>query len=100
MSVAFDHSAPCSEIHPAADAGDIENARIWLSVNGEIKQDSNVNKLIWSVSEVIANLSTLFTLMPGDLIYTGTPEGVGPVVRGDVIRVGVDGLTELETKIV
>lgn len=97
---AFDHSAPCAEIHPAAEAGDIENARIWLTVNGHIKQDSNVNKLIWSVSEVIANLSTLFTLMPGDLIYTGTPEGVGPVVKGDVIRVGVDGLTELETKIV
>ena len=69
-------------------------------MNGDIKQDSNINKLIWSVSEVITNLSTLFTLMPGDLIYTGTPEGVGPIVRGDVIRVGIDGLTELETKIV
>jgi len=79
---------------------DIENARIWLTVNGETKQDSNTNKLIWSVSEVIANLSGLFTLQPGDLIYTGTPEGVGPVVKGDVIKVGVDGLTELETKIV
>jgi fumarylpyruvate hydrolase len=97
---AFDHSAPCAEIHKVADVADIENARIWLSVNGEIKQDSNVNKLIWSVSEVIANLSTLFTLKPGDLIYTGTPEGVGPVVKGDVIKVGVDGLTSLETKIV
>ena len=79
---------------------DIENSRIWLTVNGDIKQDSNINKLIWSVSEVITNLSTLFTLMPGDLIYTGTPEGVGPIVKGDVIRVGIDGLTELETKIV
>ncbi|MDG1707375.1 MAG: fumarylacetoacetate hydrolase family protein [Emcibacteraceae bacterium] len=97
---AFDHSAPCAEIHLAADVPDVENARIWLSVNGEIKQDSNVNKLIWSVSEVIANLSTLFTLQPGDLIYTGTPEGVGPVVKGDVVKVGVDGLTSLENKIV
>jgi len=97
---AFDHSAPCAEIHLAADVPDVESARIWLTVNGEIKQDSNVNKLIWSVSEVIANLSTLFTLEPGDLIYTGTPEGVGPVVKGDVVKVGVDGLTSLENKIV
>jgi fumarylpyruvate hydrolase len=96
----FDHSAPCAEIHLAGQVGDIKNARIWLTVNGEVKQDSNVNNLIWSVAEVIANLSTLFTLMPGDLIYSGTPEGVGPVVAGDVIRVGIDGLTDLETKIV
>ena len=97
---AFDHSAPCAEIHPINQVSDIENSRIWLTVNGDIKQDSNINKLIWSVPEVIANLSTLFTLMPGDLIYTGTPEGVGPIVKGDVIRVGIEGLTELETKIV
>ncbi|MBT5073000.1 MAG: fumarylacetoacetate hydrolase family protein [Kordiimonadaceae bacterium] len=97
---AFDNSAPCAEIHTVDQVGHIENARIWLSVNDEIKQDSDVNKLIWSVAEVIANLSTLFTLETGDLIYTGTPEGVGPVVKGDVIKVGVDGLTSLETKIV
>ncbi len=97
---AFDHSAPCAEIHLTADVPDVESARIWLTVNDEIKQDSNVNMLIWSVAEVIANLSTLFTLEPGDLIYTGTPEGVGPVVKGDVIKIGIDGLTELETKIV
>ena len=97
---AFDNSAPCAEIYLADKAGDIENARIWLTVNGETKQDSNTNKLIWSVSEVISNLSGLFTLEPGDLIYTGTPEGVGPVVKGDVIKVGIDGLTELENSIV
>ena len=97
---AFDNSAPCAEIYPADKAGDIENARIWLTVNGETKQDSNTNKLIWSVSEVISNLSGLFTLEPGDLIYTGTPEGVGPVVKGDVIKVGIDGLIELENRIV
>lgn len=97
---AFDNSAPCAAIHLAGECGDVENSRIWLSVNGEIKQDSNVNKLIWSVAEVIANLSTLFTLEPGDLIYTGTPEGVGPVVAGDEIVIGIDGLTTLETKIV
>ena len=96
----FDHSAPCAEIHTVDQVGHISDARIWLSVNGEIRQDSNINKLIWSVPEVIANLSGLFKLEPGDLIYTGTPEGVGAVVAGDVIRVGVDGLTELETKIV
>jgi fumarylpyruvate hydrolase len=96
----FDHSAPCAPIHPVKKVGHIENARIWLSVNGTVKQDSNVNKLIWSVPEVIVNLSTLYTLYPGDLIYTGTPEGVGPVVKGDKIVVGVDGLTNLETTIV
>ena len=100
VSKAFDHSAPCAEIHPINQISDIENSRSWLTVNGDIKQDSNINKLIWSVPEVIANLSTLFTLMPGDLIYTGTPEGVGPIMKGDVIRVGIEGLTELETKIV
>ncbi|MBT5185220.1 MAG: fumarylacetoacetate hydrolase family protein [Kordiimonadaceae bacterium] len=97
---AFDHSAPCAELHTVEQVGHIENARIWLSVNDEIKQDSDVNMLIWSVAEVISNLSTLYTLEPGDLIYTGTPEGVGPVVKGDVIKIGVDGLTTLETKIV
>ena len=96
----FDHSAPCAAIHTVDQVGHIENARIWLTVNGETKQDSNVNKLIWSIPEVITNLSTLYTLQPGDLIYSGTPEGVGPVVAGDTIVVGVDGLTELETKIV
>lgn len=96
----FDHSAPCAAIHTVDQVGHIDNARIWLSVNGETKQDSNVNDLIWSVAEVIANLSTLYSLKTGDLIYTGTPEGVGPVVKGDVIKVGIDGLTTLETKIV
>ncbi len=96
----FDHSAPCAAIHTVDQVDDIENARIWLSVNGDIKQDSSINKLIWSIPEVIANLSGLFTLKPGDLIFTGTPEGVGPVVKGDIIKVGVDGLSELETKIV
>lgn len=96
----FDQSAPCAEIYTVDKVGHIENARIWLTVNGETKQDSNVNKLIWSVPEVIANLSTLFTLQPGDLIYTGTPEGVGPIVRGDVVVCGVEGLGELEVKIV
>ncbi len=96
----FDHSAPCGPIHRVDQVGHIKNARIWLSVNGQIKQDSNVNDLIWSVGEVIANLSSLFTLQAGDLIYTGTPEGVGPVVKGDMIIAGIDGLGKLETKIV
>ncbi|MCC3861259.1 fumarylacetoacetate hydrolase family protein [Pseudemcibacter aquimaris] len=96
----FDHSAPCSEIYPVSENGHIDDARIWLTVNGETRQDSNTNKMIWSVAEVIANLSELFTLKPGDLIYTGTPEGVGPVIKGDEIKVGVDGLSELEIKVV
>lgn len=96
----FDHSAPCGEIHKVKQVGHIENARIWLSVNGEIKQDSNINKMIWSVAEVIANLSSFYNLQPGDLIYTGTPGGVGRIVVGDSIIVAIDGLTNLETKIV
>lgn len=96
----FDYSAPCTELYPVSEFGHVENARIWLSVNGETKQDSNTNKMIWSVAEVVSNLSELYTLKPGDLIYTGTPEGVGPVVSGDDVRVGIDGLSELEIKIV
>lgn len=96
----FDQSAPISALHPAAEIGHPSTGRIWLEVNGEIRQDSDIDKLIWSVPEVIAHLSGLFTLEPGDLIYTGTPAGVGPVVAGDRLTGGVDGVDALIIDIV
>ena len=96
---AFDESGPCAEITPKADIGVMEDARIWLKVNGETKQDSNITHLIWSVPEILSTLSHAVELQPGDLIYTGTPEGVNSVVSGDVITGGVDGLTDIEIKI-
>ncbi|AUG98380.1 fumarylacetoacetate hydrolase family protein [Pectobacteriaceae bacterium CE70] len=96
---AFDRSAPIGPVHPVAGCPNIEQAAIWLQVNGEDRQRSGVNFLIWSVAETISYLSAFFELQPGDLIYTGTPEGVGPVVKGDTITCGVEGLTELTVAI-
>lgn len=93
---AFDNSAPITAIRPAT-AGHFEKGRIWLKVNGEMRQQADVADLIWSVPEVIAELSTLFELAPGDLIYTGTPAGVGAVKSGDRIEGGIDGLDTLVT---
>ena len=92
---AFDQSAPLSAICPVTKVGHIEEGRIWLSVNGEIRQESDVANLIWKVPEVVAELSSLFELRPGDLIFTGTPAGVGPLQRGDRISGGIDGLDTL-----
>uniref|UniRef100_UPI0035B42950 fumarylacetoacetate hydrolase family protein n=1 Tax=Zoogloea sp. TaxID=49181 RepID=UPI0035B42950 len=75
-------------------------APIWLKVNGQLRQSAQIADMIWSVPEIIANLSTYFRLEPGDLIFTGTPEGVGPVVAGDVIEAGVDGVGSLSVRIV
>jgi fumarylpyruvate hydrolase len=96
----FDHSAPLGPIHPAATVGHVGKGAIWLSVNGEDKQRSDVSQLIWSVAETVAYLSTLFELQPGDLIFTGTPEGVGAVVKGDLMKGGVDGLGEFSVRVV
>lgn len=96
----FDCSAPTSAVTPRAQWDAHEAGRIWLAVNGEVRQDADLNELIWTVPEVIANLSTLFALVPGDLIYTGTPAGVGPLVRGDVLTGGVAGLTDITLTIV
>jgi fumarylpyruvate hydrolase len=95
LGKAYDQSAPIGPIYPAAQVNGIEKARIWIDVNGERRQDSNIDKLIWNVPETIAYLSRYFTLQPGDLIYTGTPAGVGGVVEGDVMHGGVDGLGEI-----
>lgn len=92
---AFDHSAPIGPIYPVEQVGHIATGAIWLQVDGEDRQRSDVSHLIWSVAETVAYLSTLFTLAPGDLIFTGTPEGVGAVHKGQQIRLGVEGLGEL-----
>ncbi|MBB3118885.1 fumarylacetoacetate hydrolase family protein [Pseudoduganella violacea] len=97
---AFDFSAPIGLLHRVEDAGDIGQAAITLDVDGERKQSSHISHLIWSVSETIANLSTLFRLEPGDLIFSGTPEGVGPVKPGQTLVGSVDGLGSLTVKIV
>ncbi|MFC3685841.1 fumarylacetoacetate hydrolase family protein [Hydrogenophaga luteola] len=90
---AFDQSAPIGPITPAAEAGDIATAAIWVQVNGADRQRSNVSKLIWNIAETIEHLSAAWELQPGDLIYTGTPEGVAAVVSGDTMSGGVEGLT-------
>jgi fumarylpyruvate hydrolase len=96
---AFDASAPIGAIRPAS-LGHIERGRIWLNVNGETRQQSDISEMIWSVSDIIAELSTLFELRAGDLIYTGTPAGVGPLKPGDRIECGIDGLESLSNTIV
>ena len=96
---AFDASAPIGAIRPAS-LGHVERGRIWLTVNGETRQQSDVSEMIWSVSDIIAELSTLFELRAGDLIYTGTPAGVGPLKPGDRIECGIDGLESLSNTVV
>lgn len=97
---AFDHSAAITAIRRVADGGHVQSGAIWLKVNGELRQQGDIRELIWSVPEVIAELSTLYTLQPGDLIYTGTPAGVGPVKPGDVMEGHVDGLEALTNRVV
>ncbi len=96
----FDYSAPISALRPVSEIGHPDSGRIWLAVNGEIRQDSDLNMQIWNVQEGISHLSTLYQVAPGDLIYTGTPEGVGPINPGDLITAGIDGIGELEIKVV
>ena len=96
---AFDQSAPCSALVPVSQCGHLSKGRIYLTVNGQVKQDGDLAMMIWNVPETIAYLSTLFTLMPGDLIFSGTPAGVAAVQRGDVLEGHVDGLPVLHTKI-
>jgi len=96
----FDYSAPIGPLHLASQTGAFAQGGIWLKVNGVLKQNANLNQMIWSVAEQISKLSEAFALMPGDLIYSGTPENVGPVVRGDVIDCHIDRLPDLSIKIV
>jgi len=95
----FDHSAPVSPIARAADIGHPERGRIWLEVNGKLRQEGDVGDMIWRVPEIVAELATWFELEAGDLIFTGTPAGVGPLKPGDRVRGGVDGVGLLEHSI-
>lgn len=98
-SKGFDNSAPIAPIVPMADVPSVEQGRIWLAVNGEMRQDADISQLTWSVREHIAACSQSITLAPGDIVMTGTPAGVAAVVEGDVITGGVDGIGELEVTI-
>lgn len=97
---AFDQSAPCSELVPVSQCGHLSKGAITLHVNGQLKQEGDLNQLIWNVPDTIAYLSTLFNLEPGDLIYSGTPAGVAAVIKGDVLVGHVDGLPALTVRMV
>ena len=97
---AFEQAAPIGPVVPAAQAGDVEKADIWVQVNGKDRQRSNVSKLIWNIGEIIEHISSAWELAPGDLIYTGTPEGVAAVSKGDTLVGGVTGLPELRVRVV
>ncbi len=96
----FDQSAPVSAITPVSAIGYLSDAEISLRVNGEIRQQANINEMIWTVPEIIRELSGFFELKPGDLIYTGTPSGVAAVVTGDRLSASIDGISTLEFSIV
>lgn len=97
---AFEHSAPCSALVPASEIGHPASGKLWLDVDGERRQDGDLNQMIWKIPEMISYLSGLFTLVPGDIILTGTPAGVGPVKKGNVLRGAVEGVGGLEVKVV
>jgi fumarylpyruvate hydrolase len=96
----FDHSAPMTALHPVALVGHPDRARIWLDVNSVRRQDSTLDQMVWSVAEIIAELSTYFRVERGDLVFTGTPAGIGALVPGDVVRAGIDGFDELQHRVV
>jgi fumarylpyruvate hydrolase len=97
---AFEHSAPMGEVSPASLIGHPDKGAIWLKVNGETRQEGDLEQLIWKIPEMISYLSGLFELAPGDLIMSGTPSGVGPVKRGDSLHGHVDGVGDLRVRIV
>jgi fumarylpyruvate hydrolase len=96
LSKGFDASAPCSELHPVSEVGHPSDKRIWLEVNGEIRQEGNLDEMIWGVADTISYLSRFVELAPGDLIFTGTPAGVAALKPGDRVRGGVDGVAGFE----
>jgi fumarylpyruvate hydrolase len=100
MGKGFDQSAPCTGLKKAAQIGHPASGAIWLKVNGELRQQGDLDHMIWKVPEMIAYLSGLFELQPGDLIMSGTPSGVGPVVRGDVMEGHIAGIGELRAAVV
>jgi fumarylpyruvate hydrolase len=96
---AFERSAPVGAVHPAEAVGHLAEGRIALEINGELRQEGDLNQMIWKVPEMIGYLSEFFTLAAGDVILTGTPSGVGPVVKGDVLVASVAGLSDLTVKV-
>jgi 2-keto-4-pentenoate hydratase/2-oxohepta-3-ene-1,7-dioic acid hydratase in catechol pathway len=96
----FDHSAPMGQLQPVPTVGHFAKGAIWLKVNGQTKQSADLSQMIWSVAEQIAKLSAAFELLPGDIIYSGTPANVGPVVVGDVMEGHIDGLPDISVKVV
>ena len=96
----FDRSAPIGPLHTVAQTGHFTKGAIWLRVNGQLKQNANLNQMIWSVAEQVSKLSDAFELFPGDIIYSGTPENVGPVVRGNVMEGRIDGLYDIRVRVV
>jgi len=99
MAKGFDASAPCGALRPATETGHPSSARITLKINGEVRQDGDIDAMIWNIPDTIAYLSGLIELKPGDLIFTGTPEGVGPVKRGDKLEATVAGLGDLTVSV-
>jgi 2-keto-4-pentenoate hydratase/2-oxohepta-3-ene-1,7-dioic acid hydratase in catechol pathway len=96
----FDRSAPLGPLQPVPKVQHFTQGAIVLKVNGQVKQNANLNQMIWSVAEQVSKLSEAFELMPGDIIYSGTPENVGPVVRGDIMEGHIDGLPDIRVKVV
>jgi fumarylpyruvate hydrolase len=99
VSKAFDASAPVTPIRRRSSVGEVCAGRIWLAVNGVLRQEADLSDMIWSPAEIVANLSRYFCLVAGDLVFTGTPAGVGPLVPGDVINAGIAGIDELELRV-
>ena len=99
VSKAFDASAPVTPIRKRSSIGEVASGRIWLAVNGVLRQAADLAEMIWSPVEIVANLSKYFCLSPGDLVFTGTPAGVGPLVPGDVITAGIAGVEEFELRV-
>ncbi|MBT9370888.1 fumarylacetoacetate hydrolase family protein [Rhizobium sp. CSW-27] len=97
---AFEASAPVSALVPAAMIGHPQQGAIWLDVNGARKQSGDLKQMIWKLPEIVVELSKLFTLAPGDIIMTGTPAGVGPIQRGDILSCGVEGVATLDVRVV
>jgi fumarylpyruvate hydrolase len=99
MGKGFDHAAPCSAVAPAARIGHPSKGSIKLTVNGQVKQDADLGAMIWKVPEMISYLSALVELAPGDIVYSGTPEGVGPVKKGDKLVGAIDKVGTLTVTI-
>jgi 2-keto-4-pentenoate hydratase/2-oxohepta-3-ene-1,7-dioic acid hydratase in catechol pathway len=96
----FDKSAPIGPLYPVSQVGHFKEGAIWLKVNGKLRQNANLKDMIWSVAEQISQLSEAFELMPGDIIFSGTPANVGPVVRGDIMEGHIDRLPNLSVRVV